>query len=212
MAIIPILSQGADSNTYLILDDKTLLIDAGAGLDDRIAGVVKSKLNGRSLEMIINTHAHFDHCAGDARFEGSAVHIHRDDARELVTGRFYGTFQFFNDEHPIRFHKLLEEGDKLELGEHVLEVIHTPGHTYGSICLLDRDKGILFSGDTLFPGGGFGRIDMGGDGRQIIQSLKKISETPFEDLYPGHGPVVHEGKRHAETSLESARMLTLREG
>ncbi|MFQ5815891.1 MAG: MBL fold metallo-hydrolase, partial [Candidatus Hydrothermarchaeaceae archaeon] len=70
MTIVPILSQGADSNCYLILDDKPMLIDAGAGLDDRIAREVTSKLNGRSLEMIINTHAHFDHCAGDARFEG----------------------------------------------------------------------------------------------------------------------------------------------
>ncbi len=207
MPITPILSDGPDSNCYLILDDKTLLIDAGASLDDRIANEVESKLEGRRLDFIVNTHAHFDHCAGDDKFKGTAVLIHRDDARELLNGHFYGTYQFFGEEHPIRFHKLLEDGDKLELGEHVLEVMHTPGHTHGSICLLEGDMGVLFSGDTLFPHGGFGRVDIGGDERQIIQSLGKITKTSFKELCPGHGPVVPEGKKHAEKSLKNAKLL-----
>lgn len=208
MAIVPILSEGVDSNCYLILDDKVMLIDAGAGLDDRIADEVASRLAGRGLDFIVNTHAHFDHCAGDDNFKGTPVYIHRDDAKELLAGHFYGTYQLFGDERPIRFHKLLEEGDKFELGEHVLEVLHTPGHTHGSICLLEKDMGVLFSGDTLFPDGGFGRIDMGGDGRQIVQSLERITKTPFKELYPGHGPIVSAGKKHAEISLRQARMFT----
>ncbi len=206
MAIIPILGQGQDSNCYLVLDDKTLLIDTGSGMDDRIVREVNSILDGKKLDMIVNTHAHFDHAAGDDMYPGASIHIHRDDARELVTGRFYGTYQFFNDEHPIKFQKLMEGGDKLDLGIHVFEVIHTSGHTPGGICLLDRDRGLLFSGDTLFPDSGFGRIDMGGDKLQMIQSLEKITKIDFEELYPGHGPVVNHGKRHAEASLEAARM------
>lgn len=207
MGINPILGQGADSNCYLILDDETLLIDAGAGLDDRIANEVKSKLAGKSLDFIINTHAHFDHCAGNDRINGAAVYIHRDDAKELITGRFYGTYQLFGEEHPLKFQRLLEDGDKMDLGEHVLEVLHTPGHTHGSICLLERDTGALFSGDILFPHGGFGRFDMGGDEKQMIRSLERLTKTSFQELYPGHGPIVSEGRKHAEASLNNAKLL-----
>ncbi|MEE9594549.1 MAG: MBL fold metallo-hydrolase [Candidatus Hydrothermarchaeales archaeon] len=208
MAIVPIMSQGADSNCYLIIDDKTLLIDPGAGLDDRIAREVDSELDGRSLDIIVNTHAHFDHCVGNHRLQGAQVHIHRDDAQELLRGSFYGTYQFFDEEHPIRFHKLLVERDKIDLGEHVLKVIHTPGHTPGGICLFEEDEGILFSGDTLFPDGGFGRLDMGGDQRQMIHSLDRITKLDFDILYPGHGPAVSDGKKHAEASLQNAKIFT----
>jgi glyoxylase-like metal-dependent hydrolase (beta-lactamase superfamily II) len=207
MAIIPLLSKGAGSNCYLVIDEKTLLIDAGTGLDDRIVREVNSRLKGRELDFIVNTHAHFDHCAGDTRFKEASVHIHRDDAKELVTGNFYGTYRFFGVKHPVRFHRLLEHGDRLELGEHILQVIHTPGHTHGSICLIEKDAGILFSGDILFPEGGFGRIDMGGDVRQIIQTLERLAKISFDKLYPGHGSIVSNGVKHAEASLKNARML-----
>jgi len=208
MAIIPILSQGSDSNSYLIIDDKTMLIDPGAGLDERIAREVNSELDGRSLDMIVNTHAHFDHCVGNDKFHGAKVHIHRDDAQELLRGSFYGTYQFFDEEFPIKFHKLLVGRDKIDLGHHVLEIIHTPGHTPGGICLYEKDEGFLFSGDTLFPDGGFGRLDMGGDQAHMIQSLDKITKLEFDVLYPGHGPVVPDGKKHAEASLQNAKMFT----
>ncbi len=208
MAIVPIMSQGADSNCYLIIDDKTMLIDPGAGLDTRIVMQVNSELNGRSLDMIVNTHAHFDHCAGNVMFKGAPVHIHRDDAQELVRGSFYGTYQFFDNERPVKFHKLLMERDKIDLGEHVLKVIHTPGHTPGGICLFEEDEGILFSGDTLFPDGGFGRLDMGGDQLQMIHSLDRITKLDFDILYAGHGSMASDGKKHAEASLQNAKIFT----
>lgn len=212
MAIIPILGQGADSNCYLIIDDKTVLIDAGAGFDDRIANEVHSSLGGRNLDFIINTHAHFDHCGGDARFKGAKIYVHRDDAREMISGRFYGTHQLYAEESPTKFHKLFEEGDQLDLGTHVLKVLHTPGHTYGSICLLERDDGMLFTGDTLFPDGGFGRTDLGGDARHLLRSLERLSELAFETLYPGHGVVVDDGHRHAVLGASSARGNSCEEG
>ncbi len=203
--IIPIIGAGADSNAYLFLDDKVALIDAGAGLDDRITLAVREAIGDRTVDFIFNTHAHFDHCGGDSRFEGARIHVHRDDAREMISGRFYGTYQLYAEEKPTRFHRLLEEGDKFDLGDRVLEVLHTPGHTFGSVCLLERDAGALFSGDTLFSHGGFGRIDMGGDGKHMLRSLERLSGLAFKTLYPGHGSVVEEGQKHAMLGADSAR-------
>ncbi|MEE8167464.1 MAG: MBL fold metallo-hydrolase [Candidatus Hydrothermarchaeales archaeon] len=205
--ITPIMSSGTDCNAYLIQDAKKVLIDAGAGLDDRIAREVGKALKGEQLDMIINTHAHFDHCGGDGQFNEVRVYLHRDDANALVSGSFYGTYRLFDDERPTKFHRLLVEGDKLELGEHILEVVHSPGHTPGSICLFDRDRKMLFSGDTLFSDGGFGRVDIGGNGRQMLRSLEKLSEMSFDTLYPGHGPIAMNGREQAEISLRNAREL-----
>jgi glyoxylase-like metal-dependent hydrolase (beta-lactamase superfamily II) len=128
MEIYPIISTTADSNVYLIKDEKTALIDAGTGLDGCVEGQIKKILDGRELDYIINTHAHYDHAAGNRRFEAEVM-IHRDDAKELLSGTLYGTYKFFGDEVPQNFDRLIEGGDKIELGDSVLEVLHTPGHT-----------------------------------------------------------------------------------
>ncbi len=83
----------------------------------------------------------------------------------------------------------LAEGGRIRFGELELEVWHTPGHTEGSVCLLDSDEGLLFSGDTLFAAG-WGRVDLaGGSAEQMVESLTRLSA--LEDRYrvlPGHGP------------------------
>jgi glyoxylase-like metal-dependent hydrolase (beta-lactamase superfamily II) len=204
MEIYPMISTTADSNVYLIKDNKTALIDTGTGMDDHIEKSVEKALGGRKLDFIINTHAHFDHCAGNRRFNAEVM-IHRDDARELLSGRFYGTYKFFDDEVPLKFDRLLLAGDKIELGHAVLEVIHTPGHTTGSISLLLEDDKILFTGDTLFTNGAFGRTDLGGDEKMLLNSLERLKDVNFELLYPGHEVIVEDGKRHLDMALEIFR-------
>ena len=204
MEVFPILSTSADSNVYLIIDEKTALIDTGTGMDDSIEKAVYKKLDGRKLDFIINTHAHFDHCGGNRRLNAKVL-IHRDDARELLSGRFYDTYKFFEDEVPLKFDQLLLGGDKIELGDSILEVIHTPGHTTGSVSLLLKDEKILFSGDTLFTNGGFGRTDLGGDAKLLLNSLEKLEDVNFETLYPGHEGVAENGGEHLKMALEIFR-------
>ena len=206
MKILPMISTTADSNVYLIKDTKTALIDTGTGMDDCIEQGVRKALGGRGPDFIINTHAHFDHCGGNRRFNAKVM-IHRDDAKELLSGRFYGTYKLFDDEVPLKFDRLLLSGDKIELGDCVLEVIHTPGHTMGSISLLLKDDKILFTGDTLFTNGGFGRTDLGGDDKMLLNSLEKLKDVNFDLLYPGHEVIAENGKRHLDMALEIFRGL-----
>jgi len=201
MEIYPIISTAADSNVYLIKDTKTALVDTGTGMDDCIEISVNKALGGRELDYIINTHAHFDHCGGNRRFNAEVM-IHRDDAKELLSGTLFGTYKFFGDEVPQKFDRLLLEGDKIELGESILEVIHTPGHTPGGISLLMKDDKILFSGDTLFTNGAFGRTDLGGDEKMLLHSLEKLKGVNFELLYPGHEPIVENGHKHLAMALD----------
>ena len=205
MEIHPIISTTADSNVYLIKDEKTVLIDAGTGQDDCVEISVNKALDGRELDYLINTHAHFDHCGGNSRFNDAEVMIHRDDAKELLSGVLYGTSKFFGDDVPQKFDRLLVGGDKIELGHAVLEVLHTPGHTMGSISLFLEDDKILFTGDTLFTNGGFGRTDLGGDEKILLQTLEALQDVNFELLYPGHEVIVEDGKHHLAMALEIFR-------
>jgi glyoxylase-like metal-dependent hydrolase (beta-lactamase superfamily II) len=83
-----------------------------------------------------------------------------------------------------------------------MEVLHTPGHSLGSICLRILDTGILITGDTLFPGGSFGRTDFPtGNERDLVESLRRISEMSFEIGLPGH---MHAMKFNAQKSAYSS--------
>jgi glyoxylase-like metal-dependent hydrolase (beta-lactamase superfamily II) len=141
--------------------------------------------------LIINTHGHIDHIGCNDKF-GVPVYIHRMDLAMLKDPKL----NLSNFLQPAPFHmqyqvKAIEDKEKIELGLIELEVMHTPGHTPGGICLLLKkpQNKILFSGDTLFYQG-VGRTDFpGADENQLIKSIKeklfKLSEDTV--IYPGHG-------------------------
>jgi len=150
---------------YIIQEKgKTLLIDAGDG---------EVKL-GMAPDICILTHGHYDHTSG-VNGDWPKVLLHE---REFS---FKGPY--------ISIPKNAEPLDMLPLkfGSHELLFFHTPGHTDGSICVLDKKTGLLFSGDTKFAGGGYGRTDLGGSDREIERSLKLVGALPYKLLCPGHG-------------------------
>ncbi len=160
-----------ETNCYLIYNRKSktgFLIDPGI-FDKRIAHAIdKEKI---SVESIINTHGHPDHTSGNERF-GYPVLIHEKDAGLLR----------------LPAEKLLRDGDIIEKGGLKLEVIHTPGHTPGSISLKLGNK--IFTGDTLFCGG-VGRCDLpGGSEEDLMYSIKKrlMAFSDEVEIFPGHGP------------------------
>jgi hydroxyacylglutathione hydrolase len=96
----------------------------------------------------------------------------------------------------------LAEGGEIRFGDIRVTVLHTPGHTEGSVCLLAPDDGVLYSGDTLFAGG-WGRVDLpGGDPAQMVESLARLTtlEDPIRVL-PGHGPATTIGRERAWMEL-----------
>lgn len=175
-----------ESNCYLAGDKDTkeiFIIDPG-GDCDRIKKVIDK--GGLKPKAVINTHGHGDHIGANEEF-GIPVWIHRLDAGFLTdpSKNLSGAIGFFLKLKPAS--RLLEEGDILEIGKHALEVIHTPGHTPGSISL--KGDGVVFTGDTLFCEG-IGRTDLAyGSEKDIRRSIKEKLFTLDDDyvVYPGHG-------------------------
>jgi hydroxyacylglutathione hydrolase len=177
-------------NCYILASEKgsqAIIIDPGAQVDKIKQILLRYKLKPA---FIINTHGHIDHIGCDDEF-GVPVYIHSQDSQLLKDPKL-NLSAFLVSPFSVRSKiNLLEEKDKIELGDICLEVIHIPGHTPGGISLLmhkPSDK-ILFTGDSLFCHS-IGRTDFpGADEALLIKSIKeKIFKLPDDTkIYPGHG-------------------------
>ena len=195
--IILIELSDIDSNIYLVGDT---VIDSGTGFNfTRLRDIFKiMKREMKDVKNIINTHGHFDHIGGNGYFLNARVAIHENEAKILEKGdRELSNADFFEGKvHPRKPDQVLKEGDKITAGKMELEVMHTPGHSPGSICLYDKKSKIIFSGDTVFSDG-VGRTDMpGGDPGALEESLQKLSKVDVQKIMPGHGePVLKDAKK-----------------
>jgi glyoxylase-like metal-dependent hydrolase (beta-lactamase superfamily II) len=174
---------------YLIGDESSrtgALIDP-AFETDRILAVVKEK--GYRITHVINTHCHSDHTAGNAAIiaaTGAKLLIHERDAENLIKMLNRSFTRILGGKASPRPDILLKDNDVITIGSTVLNVIHTPGHTPGGICLLAGNN--IFTGDTLFVGA-VGRTDLpGGSYRQLSRAIReKIYTLPEETIvWPGH--------------------------
>ncbi|MCM8778130.1 MAG: MBL fold metallo-hydrolase [Candidatus Omnitrophica bacterium] len=175
------------TNCYIVGCEKTgkgFIIDPGDEYKE-IKEVIKKV--GIEPSFIVNTHGHMDHIKDDEKFN-LPVYIHSHDL-ECLTDPERNLSQLFGLFLTCKVQSFtVEEGDILKAGEISFQIIHTPGHTPGSICLKCGD--ILFTGDTLFCGG-YGRTDLpGGSEETLFKSIRnKLLLLPDETLiYPGHGP------------------------
>ncbi len=194
-------NTGLYTNMYVVSDENTkdgILIDAGAGIEE-IAKYID--LNNIKLKYVVLTHCHADHIAGlrKLRKEYPRVDIVINEAdEEGITNSNINASEFMGLENNFPDANILvKDGDVIEFGNQKAHVIHTPGHTAGSMCLLIEDA--LFSGDTLFKGT-YGRTDLEtGSEREIMWSIKdKLLALPENTIvYPGHGKitVIREEKR-----------------
>jgi glyoxylase-like metal-dependent hydrolase (beta-lactamase superfamily II) len=202
MRIHQIVGKNFDSNIYLIIDKTIALIDAGTGMNFETVKQNLSKFNLKpnDIELLINTHCHYDHIGGDHDFvqaAGCEVCIHELEADMLRKGDSIVTCadMFGEKLGPIDVTRELREEDKIELGELTLEVLHTPGHTAGSICLYEPRQRLLFSGDTIFSDG-VGRTDLPtGDAAVLRNSIEGLLKLDVQTIYPGHGLLVEKNVR-----------------
>ena len=197
-----------DSNMYLVIgSERTVLIDTGTGFAvNSTIDSLKKGLNGRSLDAVILTHRHYDHVGGlraIIKEFSPKLYAGPDDAKPLREGDSDSTLgtKFGGSIDPMDVIDF-REGDRIDLGGHVLTPLYTPGHTIGSICVLDEVSGSLFSGDTVFVDGVGNTTHPTGSEKMLIESLKRLNGIEFDGLYPGHGPfVTKDGKRFVEKGL-----------
>jgi glyoxylase-like metal-dependent hydrolase (beta-lactamase superfamily II) len=160
----------ADNNVYVLIcsTNESVIVDAANEAEKILAAVA-----GTKVRFILQTHGHSDHVQALAEVKqatGAPIAIHPDDAAML----------------PVPPDLLLRDGDRLRLGEHEIEVLHTPGHTPGGVCFLTGQY--LFSGDTLFPGGPGNTRSSLGDFPLIIASVRRLFALPdATEVHPGHG-------------------------
>ncbi|MCW4052205.1 MAG: MBL fold metallo-hydrolase [Candidatus Bathyarchaeota archaeon] len=182
------------TNCYVASCDETkeaVVVDPGFSRSeaDRILGNIKK--NSLSVKFVVDTHGHPDHICGNGLVKnatGASILIHRFDANLLgEEGKRMALTSGFQVMSPAADGFLLD-GEIVRFGKEELQVIHTPGHSPGSISLVG-DKSV-FTGDTLFAGS-IGRVDLpGGSAKDIVHSLRKKLINLSERLivYPGHGP------------------------
>ena len=176
---------------------EALVLDPGDEVEKVLEILKRHKL---SVKAIVSTHAHIDHVGGLKKLHevtGAPVMMHRDDLQLYQAMERQAAWIGIPAPELSEVHQLLAEGDALRWGPFEARVLHTPGHTPGSVCLyVPREAGKvtlraphLFAGDTLFAGS-IGRTDLwGGSFDEIMRSLHgKLLELPEETLvYPGHG-------------------------
>ena len=184
------------TNVYVLADAATreaIAIDTATPCLDWIATSLADR--GWTLRLIVSTHGHWDHMgdnAAVAEHTGAPIAVHPLDRHRLVDPQpLYAPFPIVPCVPAVD----LAEGGEVRFGEIRLRVLHTPGHTEGSVCLLSDEEGLLFSGDTLFPGG-WGRVDFpGGSPEAMVESIGRLSGLDDQlRVLPGHGPATTIGR------------------
>ena len=174
---------------YLVVSPGTkeaFVIDP-AGDEEGIVNMINEK--GCKLCYIINTHGHADHTCGNAKVQeltGAEIIMHKDDVAMFTGAEGAAMAQQWGLTPSPPVDRAVVDGDKIEMGDVTLEVLHTPGHSPGGICLLG--DGHVFTGDTLFVGA-IGRTDLqGASMSQFMHSIKERLLTLPGDtvVWPGH--------------------------
>jgi hydroxyacylglutathione hydrolase len=199
------------TNVYILADERSKEAIAIDTATPSLRWVV-DELAARdwTLKLIVSTHGHWDHIgdnAAVAEHTGADIAVHPLDRPRLTDPQpLWAPFEIPPSVPAVE----LAEGGHIRLGGIRLDILHTPGHTEGSVCLMAVDDNVLFSGDTLFAGA-WGRVDLpGGDADQMVESVGRLAslDDPLRVL-PGHGAATTIGRERPWMELvrESGRLL-----
>jgi len=203
--------QENNCNSYLIKGDPPLLIDPGHQhlVKNLLTRMEKDGTRFEDIRLVIATHVHPDHFEAIQTFSrpGVLTALHKEEEKFMleVGKEFYRAFGMGMPEIKIDFY--LKEGE-LKIGKRAFQILHTPGHSPGSISLYWPEKRALFTGDVVFAMG-VGRTDFpGGDGNLLKQSIERLSLLDAELLLSGHGEIIR-GKKNIQRNFSYIRSTFL---
>ncbi|HYG99364.1 MAG TPA: MBL fold metallo-hydrolase [Terriglobales bacterium] len=175
---------------------EAMVIDPGDDIGDVLSVLHK---HGLKLKQIVVTHAHIDHVGGAMKLKaktGAPILLNQNDQALLKMLDVQASWLGMRPPEPVVIDHSLSDGDKMSVGTIAADVLHTPGHTEGSVCIYFPAQQKLIAGDTLFAGS-IGRTDLpGGSFEKIIASLKdRVMALPDDTIVvPGHGPLTSIGQ------------------
>jgi hydroxyacylglutathione hydrolase len=207
-----------DSNIYLIkTGERFTIFDTGIPtfFQQTRAAIEELDLQLSQLDQIILTHSHLDHSGSAPLFLKEAK-----DA-ELWVSKLEGDYLEKGDDsvvyarllgrrlEPIPVGRKLEEGEVIKIGDFSFQVLHTPGHSIGSLCFFEPTHKLLITGDVVFRHGSFGRVDLPtGNPQQLVASITRLAQLPVEILLPGHmGVAMSNGQAEIQLSLQYAKQM-----
>ena len=204
-----------DSNIYLVTGKVPTIVDCGTGLwNDYVMKQLESIIDCKKIKQIALTHEHFDHCGGvrkiyDKSSDKTKILAHVDASKKIENGESAFAKMLGGVMPKMPVDVKLSDGDKVIFGDDEYEVIHTPGHSPGSLCFYSKVNGTIFSGDTVFSNGAFGRYDLPGGNPDLLRdSIERLSKLEIFNLYPGHMAVaVGDGQKHMELVLKNTEYL-----
>lgn len=203
--VFAFVSSNEGSNVFLLRGEKeTALIDSSIEENKEavISGLESLGLKPGDISLILHTHGHADHFGLDYLFKKARIAMHKEDGFKINENfSEFACVQFFPGTKMPKVVLFLEPEQEVDFGNFKLRLVHTPGHTGGSVCFFLEKKGLLFSGDTLFSHG-FGRTDLvGGSSQKMLKSLKTLEKLPIKVLLPGHGYLL-QGEEQIAYSLK----------
>jgi hydroxyacylglutathione hydrolase len=211
--IFMIRGTGKSSHSYVIKGDRgNMLIDSGLDsnfqvLQDRL---LQLGLKIRDIDIVVNTHEHFDHIGANRYFQEHAlIAAHRFAATKMAMNDRYVTLYKSGDTNELSLyvHLWLESKSRLDLGNYTLDIIHTPGHTSGSICLYEPGKKFMFTGDMVFAGGILSYIAESGSVGDYINSILSLNTRQILEIYPGHGEISRNPEEDMKSAVDNARVF-----
>lgn len=200
-----------DGNVYLILDERPILVDAGMMAAPTLRNI-KKLIDPGKIEMIVLTHCHHDHSGAAPELKsvtGARLLLSEKEVGAVGDDLASVAYLFGQQAPAYQVDETLKEGMVLDIGEWKLEVLETPGHSTGSLCLYEPQAKVLFSGDTVFPDGNIGRTDMyGGSTPDLVASIERLTGLDVETMYPGHMEITgRDVKRQIQMSLRFAKSM-----
>lgn len=184
--VVRIVLPGPASHAYLFLGQRLALVDCGSAESGHALRVALRELDvpRHRISVVILTHEHAGHAGAAAAFPDAFLAAHPLAAAKLRHGDELRTK--LAESRPPDLE--LEHGSTLHLGGFSFEVVHTPGHTSGSICLYERSRGLIVTGDTAFAQGSLPVVSRSSSSGEHLESIQRLASLRSRMLLPGHGP------------------------